>query len=263
MTLQRRLFLIFLIGTVLAIFPLLGIFSDTITLVADPWCPYNCGHSEGRAGYMLELAERIFEKKGHTVEYIEVPWTRAIYGVREGYYTGIIAAGLEETPDFIFPDIEEGIARHSFFVLKDNPWRFQGIDSLKTVRLGVIRDYSYGTLNEDYILYHKKDRSLIQTATGSRPLELNIEKLKDHRIDVLVEDENVFRYTTEKMKMGGLFVHAGTASSEDLYIAFSPSCAKAKEYAEILSLGVKEMRRSGELTQILSMYGLEDWRVSE
>lgn len=47
---------------------------------------------------------------------------------------------------------------------------------------------------------------------------------------------------------------------EKACIAFSPALPQSEKYAEILSAGIAELRKSGELKQILSKYGLEDWK---
>jgi polar amino acid transport system substrate-binding protein len=44
-----------------------------------------------------------------------------------------------------------------------------------------------------------------------------------------------------------------------VYIAFSPNLADAPRYADMLTRGMIELRRSGALSDILKTYGLEDW----
>ncbi|MDX2439523.1 MAG: hypothetical protein QNK40_03150, partial [Desulfobacterales bacterium] len=50
--------------------------ADTIIIVSDSWCPYNCTSQE-KPGVLIKLAETIFETSGHTIEYSIVPWKRA------------------------------------------------------------------------------------------------------------------------------------------------------------------------------------------
>ena len=161
--------------------------ADDIILVADPWCPFNCGRNDENPGYMVEIAKYVFEQHGHTVKYFNVPWARAIYGTREGQYDGIIGAGRTETPDFVFPDIELGLARHTFYVKKGNPWRYDGLDSLKTITLGVIKNYSYGDLYNVYIEPNQNNPKRIQVISGEKGLALNIQKLEENKIDAIIE----------------------------------------------------------------------------
>lgn len=237
--------------------------ADTITLVADEWCPHNCGEQDRRRGYLVEIAEQAFEQAGYDVVYRTMSWARAIHGVRRGHYTGIIATGLDETPDFRFPSEPQGIARHTFFVRHGNEWRYSGLDSLNEVTLGAIRNYSYGTLYEDYIRYHEGDRSRVQIASGPTPLQQNLDKLLRGRIDVLVEDAAVLRRMARELGYADRIVPAGEASEEELYIAFSPAIPEASDYAELLTEAMEEMRESGQLETILGRYGLEDWKSEQ
>ena len=235
-------------------------FADDIILVADPWCPYNCGCNDKNPGYMVEIARTVFERYGHTVRYFNVPWARAIYGTREGQYDGIIGAGPTETPDFVFPDIELGIARHTFYVKNGNPWRYDGLDSLKTVTLGVIKNYSYGDLFNAYIVPNQDNPKRIQVISGEKGLALNIQKLEENKVEAIIEDRAVFQHYLLKTNIPNIFSEAGVAYTEKVYIAFSPKLKKARAYAESLTKGMQALRKSKRLSRILKKYGIEDWK---
>ena len=236
-----------------------SVIADEIVLVADEWCPYNCDPASDRPGFMVEIARIAFAKQGHTVKYITLPWARAIANIRDGKSNGIIGTGRNETPDFIFPDTALGEANHTFYVKKNNPWRYKGLDSLKTINLGIITKYSYGNLLEDYIKPNKGNGK-VQSITGNNALKKNIKKLLLGRIDALIEDKSVFKYHLYSTKTPDEFSDAGVAYSEKVYIAFSPKIAKSKSYAEILSNAMQELRTNGKLAAILKKYGMEDWR---
>ena len=58
--------------------------------------------------------------------------------------------------------------------------------------------------------------------------------------------------------------YAGNAIDMDhiadtfVYVAFGPNKPKAREYSDILSNGLKEMRRNGELKDILARYSVSE-----
>jgi len=208
---------------------------------------------------MVEIAENAFAKQGHTVKYITLPWARAIANIRDGKYDGIIGTGRNETPEFIFPTTALGNATHTFYVKKDNPWRYKGLDTLKEISLGIITKYSYGNLLDDYIKPNKGGGK-VQTNSGNNALDRNIQKLSLGRIDALIEDKYVFNNYLHSTQSLDEFTDAGVAYSEKVYIAFSPKIAKSKYYAEILSNAMKELRSNGKLAVILKKYGMEDWR---
>jgi polar amino acid transport system substrate-binding protein len=234
--------------------------ADDIILVGDPWCPYNCSWNDENPGFMVEIARTVLKQNGHTVKYFNVPWARAIYGTREGQYDGIIGTGRTETPDFVFPDIELGLARHTFYVKKGNPWRYDGPDSLKTITLGVIKNYSYGDLFNEYIVPNQDNPKRIQVISGENGLALNIKKLEENKIEAIIEDRAVFQHYLQETNMANNFSEAGIAYTENVYIAFSPKLKKAPAYAEMLTKGMKALRKSKRLSEILEKYGLEDWK---
>lgn len=235
--------------------------ADTITLVADEWCPYNCEPDSDRPGYMIEIAQNIFGKTGHTVVYKNLNWSRSIEDTRQGKYDGIVGATKPEAEDFIYPEENLGSSANSFFVSQQSKWRYQGIKSIETVRIAVIKDYEYGELLDLYITDNKSNLKKVQIATGDTALEKNFTKLVNGRIDVVIEDGAVGHYTIKEQGLSDRVQYAGNdGDPSDLYIAFSPNNKNSKSYAEILSLGIAELRASGELKKILEKYGQSDWQ---
>ncbi len=81
------------------------------------------------------------------------------------------------------------------------------------------------------------------------------------RIDAIVEADPVFWYTAKLLNKSDQFKVAGRASEPmKSFIAFSPALEESKAYAEILTRGIEKLRKNGELSRILSKYGLTDWR---
>ncbi len=237
--------------------------ADEISIRADEWCPYNCVPGTEKPGYMIEIARAVFEPAGHRVDYQLLNWARSIEWAETGKINAIVGAGKDEVPHFIFPDNDMGYVQNAFFVKKENPWRFSGVDSLSEIRLGLIEDYSYGELFEEYIEKHR-GTSRVQFVGGKEALEKNIRKCLAGRIDAILEDESVFRYRADALGVSDRFVFAGNDGPKDtedfVYIAFSPVHPKSREYAELLTDGLREIRTDGRLQKILSRYGISNRR---
>jgi ABC-type amino acid transport/signal transduction systems, periplasmic component/domain len=234
-------------------------FAAEIVLVADKWCPYNCDAGAKQPGFMVEIAESAFRPHGHTIRYVNVAWSRAIHGTRDGQYDGIIGTGKEETPGFIFPDLALGLTNHTFYVNRASTWQYSGLDSLENVVLGVVQDYSYGSLYSDYIQPNELNAKRIQVIQQNGGLDLNIKKMLKSRIDVTIEDRAVFKYHWYINGIDNQFREAGIYAREPVYIAFSPKNNNAHQYAFILTEYMKKARLTGELENILAKYGLNDW----
>ena len=235
--------------------------ADTIIMAADRWCPVNCEPDSPRPGFMVEIAQQVFTKAGHTIEYRIVPWARAIEEANAGRINGIIGAFHGDAPDFIFPENELFLlSGNSFFVTSKSKWTYKDISSLSEIIIGAINGYDYGEEINSYINKYKGTKR-VDLISGNHPLERNIQKLLNGRIDVLVESNVVFWRTASAMGVKDNIKSAGQASKpEKCYIAFSPSNIKSKEYAKILSDGVDMLRKSGQLKKILNAYEVDDWK---
>jgi polar amino acid transport system substrate-binding protein len=232
--------------------------AQTITIAADPWPPYNGIAGSAEPGYGIELAKKIYGEAGYEIIYINIPWARAVPETRQGNFNAIIGANIEDAPDFIFPEEEFGISKRALWALKGTAWRFNGMDSLKSVKIGAIQDYSYGKQFNDFF---RKNKNLVDYVHGENALLLNISKLLTGRINVIIENRNVFLYTVKKLGVSDRIINVGSeVSSDKVYIAFSPGIKESKKYAAIFTRGIRKMQQNGDLKKILEKYGLEYWK---
>ncbi|MFO7816081.1 MAG: transporter substrate-binding domain-containing protein [Desulfovibrionales bacterium] len=230
----------------------------TIVLSADEWPPFNIKPDTAKPGYMVEIAKSIYEPKGYKIKYKVMPWSRAIKECRTGNINGIFAPYKSDAPDFVFPEQSAGTYGFNFYTAKNSKWNFSGLNSLTDVMLGSIADYSYGKEMDEYI---KNNPSKVDINRGSDPLTSNIKKLFRDRIDVLIATGPVFDYTASEMGVKNKVRFAGEAvASEPCYIAFSPALKNSGELAGIYDSGISRLRKSGKLQEILSRYGLTDWK---
>lgn len=241
--------------------------AETVVLAADEWCPYNCAPDSDKPGFMVEIAREALGRHGITVEYVAVPWTRAIEDTRNNKYTGIIGAYYGDAPDFIYPEVPQGRSDMTFYVKKDSPWNFTAESDLDNVSLGTVADYSYSVALDSYIEKHSTDSKRIQIISGDNAMEANIQKVLHGRIGAFIEDKQVMDYNLSAPEMQPMrdgIREAGLLPSPDdgngiVFVAFSPNNPNAQKYAQILSDETKAMRKSGKLKEILDHYGVQDF----
>ena len=229
--------------------------AETLTLVADEWCPYNCTPGDEKPGFLVEIVKKVFEPQGFTVDYKIVPWARAIRDTRAGRYSAILGAIRSEAPDFHYADGTGFAAGTQAFVKPGSPWKYAGPASLDAATLGVILDYSYGDTADKYIAQHRSDTKRVQLSTGEDALEKNVAKLVQGRVSVLLEDPAVMRYFLDKTNQTGAVAPAGALEDTEVFVAFGPHEEHAAEHAKMLADGMRRMRESGELARILARYG--------
>lgn len=232
--------------------------ADTILLLADEWCPYNCKPENGNSGYLVDIAKEVFESKGHVVKYRIMPWKRSIATVAQGTAAGLIGASRAEVPDFIFPDCALGFYTVTFFTRKNFTWKYSGVDSLKGLRVAACAGYTYGHDIDEYIEISQK----VILTSGDNAEALNLQALVKGFVDVIISDPGVMTYQAGLMNVSDTLKNAGSAESIELSIAFSPALGKSREYASMLCDGVELLRRSGRLREILARYGLNDWKTA-
>lgn len=232
--------------------------AEKITIVGDPWCPYNCGSTDKNQGFLVEIGKRLFNQAGIEVEYKIIPWSRAINDVRAGKYHALVGAYKDDAPDFVYPSKPLAESINGFYLTSPNTsgWKFQGIPSIQKKRIGIINDYSYGHDLDAYFKKHTNSQH-IQRVSGDNALELNIKKLQANRIDLLIEDVAVINYGHKNHSITTPLTFVGKASGEGVYIAFSPKDKNAKRYATILSEGLVKLKSSGEYNRILASYGVK------
>ncbi len=235
---------------------------DTVTLKADIWCPFNCEPHDAQPGFLVEIAKAALESAGHTVEYTNLNWARAIVETRQGAHTGIIGAAKSDAPDFVFPDAAQGWTDNCFWTNPDSTWEYKDTNAMPAGAVGVIKNYSYGDAFDPYIRANAKDAKKIDVVSGDNPLELNLKKLQAGRIAAFIEDVSVVKNFMFRKKNDKLVKKSGCVKDADtsVYIAFGPTNPKAKEFAKLVGDKTEAMRKDGSFKKMLEKYGLEDWK---
>ncbi|WP_170230587.1 substrate-binding periplasmic protein [Roseibium hamelinense] len=167
---------------------------------------------------MVEIAQRIFEPLGYTVNYQTINWARALLYARTGEFDAVLGALREDAPDFVFPENPQGETQVGLFVRRNSNWQFDGPQSLKGRHIGLILDYAYGEDLQGLI----STLAIPSYAGGDHPLNINIRKLQAGRLDIVVEDVGIFRHATASLGVADHFRLAHVFSREDIFIAFSP-----------------------------------------
>ena len=232
--------------------------ADTIIIVGDSWCPYNCTSQEN-PGVLIKLAETIFEKNGHIIEYSIVPWKRAKQGIINGSYDGIVGMTKNEMTEklYVFPAQEMAESRFCFYAANDSQWQYTGVPSLKNVRLGVINGYGYDAESSPFGKYLRNNinTNRVQAVSGDHPLMQLINMVLLDRLSVLVADSMVMDYTLIQMDYQSKLKKVGCLEKVDnIHIAFSAKNPHSNQYAKILSDGIKELKKTGEYDRIVDSY---------
>lgn len=230
-----------------------------VVIAADRWCPVNCLPGREEAGYAIDMAREAYALEGYRLEYRVMPWGRAIEAARAGRLDGIVGTLVVNTPDFVFPQETIGESVSVFFIREDSPWRYRGVRTLETQVIAVANEYLFGDPFDGYVARHRRDPAKVVVLYSRDPVRQGLEMLAARRVDAYVDDRVVVRWTLRGMTDMPPLRETGELNHDPLYIAFSPSSPRAKPLADAFDRGVRKLRASGRLAQILSRYGVSDW----
>lgn len=233
--------------------------AEVISIRSDIWYPINGEPDSAAPGYMIEMAQIIARRAGHDIDYKLMPWERSLLEVRRGAYDCVVGAYKEDAPDFVFPESPWGVDEVLFYVRKGFDWRYEGVSSLYGIRLGVIGGYAYDEAFDRYVEANSGSLG-VQVIYSNDALESNIRKLMLGRIQATLESRLVMQARLREMNLTGQIVPAGALGKIlNMYIACSPARTSSQQYVRLFDQGLRQLRESGELAEILARYGVEDW----
>jgi polar amino acid transport system substrate-binding protein len=239
-----------------------GTFSSNknqIVIAADQWCPYNCDDQSRYQGFMIDVTREVLGAGGYTVIYVNQSWADALADVSSGRRDAVVGASVEEARGLRLAAEPLGSNQTCFYTRPDDPFQYRSGMSLHARRVGLTYGYLYGDIIDSYVTEHRHDSSLVQLVTGRKPLLLNLEKLRARRVDTIIENAMVMEFSLRKYQWGELR-RAGCDEPSTLHIAFSPARADAGRLAELMNQGIRALRKSGRMQDILSRYGVQDWK---
>jgi polar amino acid transport system substrate-binding protein len=202
-------------------------------------------------GLAMEIARAAFKTQGYRVKLEMMPWARAEKGVIEGRFDILVDVWRTEAraKEMLF-SVPYAVSKIKFLKLKDDPFEFNGLDSLSGKRIGVIRGYGYGDAFNAATTFTREE------VTG---LDLNIKKLLLKRIDLTLEDEIAAKYLMHRLDSkvtGQLGFTTNSLSSNPLYVSAGLKNPRHKEIIDAFNKGMQAIKADGTLLAIEKRYGL-------
>ncbi len=229
-------------------------------------------------GFAIDLVDAIFTAEGYQIEYMVLPYIRAIKMCRNGELDILPGMWPDHAPDFLFSK-PIGISERVLVQRKGDPWRFSGMSSFDGRRIGSMlfdpesktkplgpqpeqdapfaRQWSWFVLSE----YQKERSQVVQFLSGEDMITRQLTKLLLNRIDMYMEDRNVIHYLAKKR---GVFdqidlIEVSGGDVRDVAVAICPQNPNAQTLVDIFNRGLAALRSSGELARLLRRYNLPDW----
>lgn len=222
----------------------------TIVAAADPWPPY-VDQKNPTEGLALEIIRAAFKTQGYAVKMEWVPWTRALDGIKGGKYDILPDAWIvEEQAKFLAYSEPLATNEIKFIKRKGDPFEYNGLESLKGKRVGIVKDYGY---TDAFI------GSALFTRDESTDLMVNVAKLVASRVDLTLEDELVARFRMKSENpalLSQVEFTRSSLSSVGLHVAAKKS-THGKEILDAVDKGLAIIKANGTYAQLFAKYGLQ------
>ena len=224
--------------------------AELLRLVANPWPPFNDRELPCK-GVASDLVEQALKRAGYTTSYAEVPWERAVLGLKRGDYDVLInawySADRAEYGHFSSPYL---VNRLRFIQRKGSNIRFENLADLYTHSIAVVRGYAYSAGFDS-------DPQLRKVGVGS--FEIAARMLHAGRVQLALEDELVARYHLgrELNSIRDELEFLPLPLSENgLHILVRRSHAEHQEIASRFDKAIQEMSSDGSYAETLRRHGL-------
>lgn len=225
-------------------------------------CPHMCPEGE-RQGFTTDIVRSIYQRRGYRVQFVALPWARAAADALSGELDGVLSAGKAETPQLLFPRAEIATQQDCFIGRAGDPWQAGDLASFVGRRTIVFSGWVHEGAFREALGNERYRQQFMHFSIDARYPQRVTDMVKRHRADAFWMDINVYAWyrKTRPELMNDQLRNMGCVSAQPLYLALSPARPeRARHLGDTFDAGMAELRASGELKQILSAYGLADWR---
>ena len=222
--------------------------SHLVLAAEDDWYPYSAKIGSTAQGFAVELISSAYKAVGVSVVYDVVPFSRAMAGVKSGYYAGCFNAGDGESLrlDYLVP--EQALVLNQQAVwggLSAKP--VQGYQDFEGKAVGIANAYIYSPLLTDN---GKIKKDIAQTELA------NLKKVALARIDYTIVDSWVARYLilSNRAELLGKVKQVGVLQSDKIIPVFSKTHPDGAMARELYDQGMSILKKDGTYDRIMKAW---------
>jgi polar amino acid transport system substrate-binding protein len=220
-----------------------------ITLVADPFPPYQYMQGGAISGLDYELIQQAYRSQGFEIAVSLHPWDECVRRMDEASADG--AFQVAKTPErerrFLFSDLLR-TARTVFYCHASNPVALRREDlgpQLRGLTTAVVSGYSYGARFDEL-------PGIRKLAVSSN--EESLLALAARRADLAIIDEGVGAYLLATLRLRDTLQRVpGVEIERPLFVAFHPTRA---DCCDAFNCGQTAIRQRGVYDALMAKYGL-------
>ena len=227
------------------------------------FCPFTCDFDKwGQHGVVIDIFMAVAKSNGMTYQAVPVLGKRKysalnadISNVTTVWSTNADAMASVVTADEAIVAVRTGVATRRGFSFK-----FRNLSDLGDVVLVMSDGSDYAPEFMDYVRAGRKLERvhlLYGKDFGRRAFGMLLEKRVDAYLSGMIPLE--FRAKDQGLADQVTITHAPYFPTAYVYPGLSKNNPKAQVWADMMTLGIRELRVKGQLEKILAAYGLTDW----
>lgn len=204
-----------------------------IKLAAEnSWPPYS---NEAGEGISKDKIQRAFDSVGVDVEFIVVPYARALFLAQSGKVDGAFNVTKQKSTldKFDFGKVPIVQVKASFYYQKESSLNFNTVDEIPAgTSIALIRDYEYGEP------YETSRHKFNEVRVSSQKQIIKLLQLK--RVDMAIMFDDVAEYYLSELKLNKNEIKKGHINhTSDIFVAFNKH-KKLREVILLLDEGLKQ-----------------------
>lgn len=183
-------------------------YAETLKVCYDQWAPMTIFPSADNSsrGVVIEMLDQIYSLKGYQLEYYEVPLARGLDMVTEGLCDLLPEYLFSRLPETGFEYASEATFAYTtaFVVRKNDPWRYNGVESIKGKRLATGPGWDYSSSSAAYQGYidDPANAKFVEVIAGDDDVVDRIfQMISEGRVDLYADNELVLQYVLNRLNL--------------------------------------------------------------
>lgn len=237
----------------------------TLVIAGDYWCPYNCLPDSESPGYLVELIEKALYIYSIDVEYRIMSWNDAIKLAEKGEVDAIVGIGDIKGKNLLTTSLLVEYSMTDAFTRNDTEWIYDGIDSLRGKKVGVVMGGILDEVIKHYIgINYPINPGAFSVQEEKNAVIESIADLIDSDSDVYIEDYRVVQHYIKENGLDPYIRNAGHVGKikAPVYIAFSKALPDATKYIQYFTEGIASLKATGEYDSLRLKYNMDNGEIN-
>jgi ABC-type amino acid transport substrate-binding protein len=239
-------------------------FGKEFLLHTDYNCPYFCNEKKmQKKGYILEVLNLFFDKKGIKLKVKYLPYQRIIpeLNISNKNISVLPLIDINNHSKLKTFKTSIGINFSAIALKSTDQFSYIGIEDLKgkTIALKPGGLEAQQVTNKLKLLNSGINRTI--SITGSDSSQRMLKMLSLGRADIAVSDYNSLRFIVGTHKIDNVIIKpVAITRFTPMFITFQKMPIQFKKLDKDFTQFIKDLRASGQLQKILDKYNIEDWK---